>query len=518
MPALTGEYINKLIKEQSNNAVKISVQELIDIYQDNWSHLIEQELRDQFTQKTYDKIKWLVTQELNLLKRWVNDTSMIYKKPAVRKAVRPVKEEGAEPAEDPQYAEMEQESNIDAIMPMVNKYTNLTNHVLLKPVWRGGKMEYDIILFNNGEVFSHPDDWKKIIAVKYYAGLSLPVDYIYPGEGDVTKVGVNKGAKRDQFGQLWSEYKRAFLYTLEDVTLGHLEDGVWVEETAEKGFIYTIEQKGKEEKIIDTQENPYRDEKGNVVLPFVLFSKEEAVDKLLNFTSGNDLRDANMNLAVNLTHLNSLLKFQSYKQAYIITDNKTRIPKEMMLDPMMMLLIKSAEGKGQVGVLDLQADIKATWETIKERITTVLAQQGISPQNYELSGTPQSGFALKINNQGKMEAREAQLPHYRKKEKELFELSRVVYNYHNPNEQIPMDMEFQFDPAEIKFPMTQEETQNEFTFRKQYNAATAIDLIRSINPDLTEEQAREVYIKNKEFNQAETPTVTMAPPEQPGGE
>jgi hypothetical protein len=41
-------------------------------------------------------------------------------------------------------------------------------------VWRDGKIDYDIITFDNAEIITDPNDWKKIIGIKYYIGLRMP--------------------------------------------------------------------------------------------------------------------------------------------------------------------------------------------------------------------------------------------------------------------------------------------------------------------------------------------------------
>jgi hypothetical protein len=508
MASFTTDRLLQIFREQSQAQLKYSVQNLIDIYRDRWGYIIRSELRDQFLFETYKKLQLLTTQELNLLKRVVKEISLVYKEPAVRKAIT----EGAEgQVEDETYAEVTKSFPMDLIMQEANRYTNLTNNILMKIVMRGGKIDYDMVLFNNAEIISHLDDWKKIIGIKYYVNLEL--EGLFSANADRKPALMNDPSNTvSAYDMQGADYERAFLYTLEDVTVAVPELGI--DETVEKGFIYVMQKIGGEEKVVEKMENPYRDETGNVVLPFVLMSKTYPVDELLDFSTGNDLRDANVNLAVNLVHLNALIKFQSWKQLWMKLQNKDDFPADMRIDP--AVIIKLFGENAEIGTVDIQADIDKLWSVIQKRVTTVLSQHGISPENFTLSATPESGFALQISNMAKLEARQTQLPLYRMYEQQLFDLTRIVWNHHNPGNPIDVKAKFAIDFGEVSFPKSPQEEQTEFTFKKQHNVLTPIDLIMKENPDLTKEQAVEVFNENKRFNDANIAQVAITSPQQPG--
>jgi len=201
----TGSDLNKLIEDQSTQTIKISVQELIDIYKDNWNNIIRAELSDQFTDKEFNKLKWLMTREINLIKRIVNEIAMIYKNPAKRIAFtekelkKNEKGEKLEIAiiqriEDENYEKMLMGTDLNVTMKTVNRYTELTNHVLLRPVWRDNILDYDILLFNNAEILTDPEDWKRIIAIKFFVGLELP-EFTNKEKTDFTSDGIKWGGR-----------------------------------------------------------------------------------------------------------------------------------------------------------------------------------------------------------------------------------------------------------------------------------------------------------------------------------
>ena len=50
------------------------------------------------------------------------------------------------------------------------------------------------------------------------------------------------------------------------------------------------------------------------------------------------------------------------------------------------------------------------------------------------------------------------------------------------------------------------------------NAKTDLDLLKSIDPDLNDEQALDVYMKNKAFNDSQQPEAELTPTQQPNGQ
>ena len=505
--------IEKLLNECSDETVKVSVKELISIYKDDWQDIINDALSDQFEADTIKTLMPLTTQEMNLLKRVVNEVSLIYKKPAVREAVILSNVEGSDDIVDDNYQEAMSDSDIDIVMQSANKYTNLSNHVLIKPVYRDGKIDYDIITFDNCEIVTHPDDWKRIIAVKYYIGMKLNT-----GSGSST----NNQKVADKiaspysggYSDTYKEYTKAKLYTLEDVQVDN--DGSTVR--IQQGKIYTYKKVNGQELLIGEEDIPYRDVDGNVLLPFVLTSKSYPINSLLDFTTGNDLRDLNINVALLMTHQNALQKYQSYLQIWLKVQNIKNLPKKQAIGPAKILGIPVGDDDiGDVGVLDLQAKIKEHQEVIEKRITMALTNYGISPQNFTLSAAPQSGFSMQMSNIAKLEAREDQLPIYRNIEKKLFKITRSIWNYHNPGKKINEKARLKIDFAEVVFPQSPDEKEKEFAFLKRNNAKTDIDLIMENNPDLTRDDAIKEYAENKAFNQANTTGVTSEPAGQPIG-
>ena len=496
--------ISRRIRTGSALNIKYAVQNLIDIYKDNWDYIIDQELRDQVSQETYDKFQWLITKELNIVKRVVKELSTVYKEPPERKAV--ISDEQT----DDNYDSSQKDTSKDIVLQSINAYTNLVNHTLLKVTYRDDKLDYDQINFNNAETFYSSTDWMKMVAVKHYMGYRFPGELAHAKQPQL-KLSDSEGLAAGSV----QNYTEAKVWVSEDISaLGIIENDDY--DTLAGGYVYTVKTVGDVEVIVSKEEIVYKDADGKAVLPFVLYSKTYPVDDMLDFTTGNDLRDLNINVSIMMIWINSLVKYQSFKQLVFNTDDPDSIQDDMRLGPAEVLVNPTREGNGDVQVLDLQAKVLELFDLVKHRIFTSLSGYGVSPDNFTLSADAQSGFALQISNMGKMESRQAQIPTYNTAEKKIFNIERVIWNYHKPNEKIADEAELVIDFAEPTYPQSAEEKVKSAEFGLMHNIITEIDLLMRHNPDLTEEQAEELYAKNKAFNEANKKTVTITPATQPG--
>lgn len=522
MPLSDG--LNRRVRTLGRQSQKIAVRNLIDIYRDRWSYILEEELAKQFSAKEFSRLYLLRTLELNLLKRVVNELSLIYKESATRVLESSEDEKEVPPAvaaklleQNKLYEEITGGYKKDTVLKQVNRYTNLCNHTVLKVGYEKGKLTYDILLFDNVEVYTSPGDWKKIAAVKYYQGLQLPIDY---SSTMTTKDPAKLEDKRtSNKWQIYSsdvqQYSQAVVWVAEDISAeGILEnDGV---KTLQSGKVYFLNCTEKAEHISRVEDNPYKDDDGEIVMPFVFFDKSYPVDHRFDFTQGNDLRDLTVSAAIALVHLNQLMKYQSYKTVVLSVQDKSKIGAGIETGPASAIILENGieGGTASASVLNLESNLNQLLDFVKQRIFMVLAGYGVSPENFSMSGQAQSGLSLKISNMGKLEAREDQLDIYRMCEEELFKVEKVVYNTlaeQEGRELIMSDLDFRVDFGEISFPRDLAETAAWMTFLKSNNAISALDIIKYENPDLDDDESMAVYLKNKSLN-----TGTLMPIQQPG--
>ena len=523
MSVLSDE-INQRIRTTSKIHQKMIVRSLVDIYRDRWLHIIEDELSRQFSPKEYQKLYWLRTQELNLLKRVVNELSLVYKEPAQRSLYFELNEKEEQESTETikandLYSDITCGVKKDVILKQVNRYTNLTNHTVLKVGYAKGKLDYEILLFDNVEVYTDQNDWTKIIAVKYYTGLELPVDYsIYSTANPAKKENRSSSDRVEHAALMTQEYNKAIIWVSSDMPSKGLIENAGIE-SLQAGKVYYVECQGNSEHITEVRDNPYIDEHGDYVLPFVFFDKNYPIDCRFDFSSGNDLRDLTVNAAIMLIHLNELLKYQSYKTLVLTVQDRNKLPPEgLEIGPTSAIVLESGieGGNASASVLDLQSNINGLLDFIQKRIYMVLAGYGVSPENFSMSGQAQSGLALQISNMGKLEARQDQIDMYRMAEEQLFEIERIVYNTNALNEGrelLDVKLDFRADFSEPSFPIDRAQEAAWLTFLKQNNAITDLDIIKKENPDLDDDAAMAKFIKNKAINQKQS--VTLQPLETP---
>lgn len=486
--------IQSILKQQHASGdswqVKQAVLDAKNIYRDDWDYIIHQELKEQFTQATYKDLLFLITKELNILKRAVNEISMIYKRPASRVCYLDGDEEHTAIE---RYNEISEDMDLDNIGKQINRYTNLTNATLNRIVLRDDKFDVDVMTFDMCDIVTDPNDFKKIIAVKIYMGIKLP-GFISDNNIEVTNdtIKFDDAARYNHPGSTLGstpEYSRAKLYTLED-------DGSW---------IYDIECSENGDEYIDSTNripNPYVDVYGKPILPFVLVTRTHPIDKLLDFTTGADLIDITIQTAVNLVHLNQLFKFQSWKQIWIIAEDLKTIGKELVANPNSVWGIPaSRETTTSIGTLDLQTDIQRQLSFIVERIKLVLAQYGIDSESFTRSGSAESGFKLQVKKEGLNELRADQLATYKKMEKDIFNIVRAINNYHYPSDLIPADSKLDVQFAEIEIAHDKEAEARRWEMEIRNNVSTPIDWI-SDEYDLSNEEAEERFNQNKMYNRS----------------
>lgn len=522
MPQSFDDIINS-VNHGLDAQFRIAVRNRKNIYNDCWEYIIREELKDQFTQKSLDKLKCLVTGELNVFKRTINTISTIYKDTASRKAILPEGLEGVEDVEDvdvsqlktdPVYDKIIKKFPFDLMMQKANQMTNATNACAVRSVYRDGKMDYDVITFDNLQILFDPEDWKKIIAYQFYIGES-PL-FEQPA-AEITNDQIKADPHRDRFNRRAprATFERAILYTSDSEVFPERLRGkiIHYKQNAGADAIIDVDEAGNQR----IEDNPYKDAEGKTVMPFTLILKEYPVDRLIDYTSGNDLVYLAINSAINYIHMNSLIKYQSWKQGYIISD--LDMPGNMLMDPAEWIKVPASKNGGttDVGLLDLQASIKDQWEVIVERIALGVAQYGIDVESLvRKGGSPESGFSLEIRKEGLREIREAQIPIYRAAEKDLFEKTRIVYNFHNPDAPINPESKFFIDFGESTGSINQAERDQHWLTVIRENVNNVLNWAKEENPDLQTDKEAELFVKKNRSINANFP-VSVRPVEQPIG-
>ena len=409
------------------------------LYSDDYEEIIRETMKNLFHPDNYARLYYHVNGSQNILKRVVNDISMVYKTEATRTL----------DIESDRYEAIKAEVDIDTRMKRTNRLANLLNDVIVKVGVRGGKIAYDIIT---------PD-----------------ICTVIQSEEDPTRIS----------GLLWMRT----LVNTPDSTL------IEYEYMDDLGWWLVLDEKFQTKAVYyDPTTYPYRDAAGLPAMPVVAVHRQHPEVSFWDQDSGRDLYNAAVMLGVKMTQFDYLFKTASFKQIYVIGQGVT-IPSKQLSDPLTLVSISvDPQVTAEVGTLDLQADFNALVEALTFQVNTVINNYGISADMWTLSISEMSGRALKIKNRALLEQREEQIPTYRKAESELFEKTRIVNNVHASYmgwEKIPDQAVLEVDFAEVEFP---EDPNYEIDLEAKRLKSGLISLgkfYQTFNPDIKDEKEAE---------------------------
>lgn len=419
----------------------------LDLYSDDYEEIIRDTMSRLFHKANYDRLYYHVNQSQNILKRVVNQISMVYKAAAQRSL----------DAESDRYEEIKAEIDMDTRMRRVNRLTNLLNDLIVRIGVRDGRIAYDLITPNIASVIQDEADPTKIRALCW-----LQTSVNTPSSSTV-------------------EY-------------GYLDD---------VGYYGVLDSSFRPRLWYFTPETyPYRDDGGAPIMPIVCVHRQQPESAFWDQDSGRDLYNAAVMLGVKMTLFDYYFKVGSFKQPYIIGEN-VNVPDKQVLDPLTVFRVNAGpEGNAQVGLLDMQVNFEAFVAALVFQINSVINNYGISADMWTLSVAEMSGRALKIKNSALLEQREEQLSTYRQTERELFERTRTVNNAHASFfgwDEIPKDTEFGVDFGEIEFP---EDPNDEIALETRRLKAGLISLgqfYQRFNPDAKDQaEAEKAILENLE--------------------
>lgn len=411
---------------------------------DDFFNEVKDELYNQFIKKNADRMRQMISTELNLFSWVVKKVSRCYTYNPQRSADITT---GDKITHDKVYDEVISKSNINLLMSKFERIVEATNQALLKVVYKpNGIIEYQPITMDVAEVKVNGIDSFEIEAVKYRVN-----------------------------DELWC------IYDKKEATIKYVN---------------------KKDEVIRIDELPYKDLDGNTVLPFILWSADYPLYSLLNRTRGETAYSTTIQLNVILTYINYLIKMQSYKQPYISGEKVGKID-DSAWDAASIQIYESAKGFGapNVGLLDLQVDIDKLWQIVKDRATYLAAQYGITGDNFNGTRQAQSGYAIKLSNRELDEYLEQQKRMYAFFENQTFEVTRIVWNFHD-KKKISNEAVFKIDYIDPQYEDSITESIDAHIAKIRHNIETPADWIMEDNPDVrTVDEALEKFQQNKAVNE-----------------
>lgn len=293
---------------------------------------------------------------VNITKRIIDRISLVYMKPPKR-----------------EYSDenvIEFFNGKDFKLQRAERMTNLLEHILIKPTWRNGKIDYDIIMDFEAQFGDDP---------------LRPISYTYPL--------AMKASVLDDTPELYAYWD------------------------AENTFIFDENGKIQDDPDNPDHINPYG------MLPFVECFREGRPEySYLDTKPAIDLIATNLEVNVSETNANANTMFQSFGYMYV---NGSQVEKDTL---------EVGQDKISFLGIDGTMNIVSPPNTVEALASSIEHSYKLLAQNYHLNisfvegTTAQSGVAIKLRNQELTDQRISDVIRWKELEYKLYEVETVLLN------------------------------------------------------------------------------------------
>jgi hypothetical protein len=416
------DYTFALNQLQDESSRRMDAQKRIQLYEGNQIPYIEERLEEHFS----DITKFSPT-SLNVVKKIINAKSAVYIKDAKRTC--------SSEKDTKLYKQIQEQSALGLRMRQANRLSKLTGVVLLKVVWRNGKIDLDVITPDicSVETGKSPRDLKSVTITHYPA----------------------------------------------DERVSELTHVRWTPAKIER-----LDYNGN---VKSQESNPYG------FLPFVpVWSDLPIYDFWVE--PGDSLVSTQLAINEKLTDLIYILRLQGFSLP-VLKGTKNEL---IEFSPGQAISLPDSQ-YADFSFESPNSPIKAVVDSIDYLIRELAVTEGL-PASY-LSSKPserKSGYALLVQNKELQEIRDNDIDLFKIYEKELFETIKAVWNYHNVSNRFgdsTLKVNF-FDPTQVQA----EEKADFWSKMIEMGAMSPVDIIMRLDPDLSEEQAKQKFNQNKLVN------------------
>ncbi len=394
---------------QINAARKNEARRRLDFYHDGQLPYLLVELEKRFQHP--EKLRPVF---INIVKKIVNRLAQVYWQVPKREI------EGADRDKEI-FAEISRSSGLDMKLKTASRYVKLLKTVMLRPVWRNGKMDLDILTPDILDVQTgqSPEDV-----------LSVAVTHYGPSE------------------------------RLDDVTFS-----VWTPEAWRK-----LNYQGRE---IESGANPYG------LIPFVPAWDRTPIGSDFWLDGGDDVLSVQEAINERLVDLLHVIRFQAFGVGYI----KGRGGESLdSIDPGSLVELPE---NGELGYAATEAQIAEAVDAIDKLVKWAAISNGLPASSLSTDPTEESGVSKMVSNFELLEMRRDDVSLFRVYEQRIFQVFHAVWNAHNPNRKMSdgatLLTDF-FDPTPQVSPKEQAET---FDQLLEMGVISPVDVVMERNPDLT---------------------------------
>ncbi|BBO73867.1 hypothetical protein DSCW_12840 [Desulfosarcina widdelii] len=378
-----------------------------------------------------------------LVKKVINNLAAVYGMPAIRN-VEGTKQDQAI------FQEISTSAGLPVKLKAASRYTKLLKTILIRPVWRNGKMDMDVLTGDILDVTTGdcPEDLRSVLITHY------------PESG-----------KQDE-----------------------VEFSYWTGEVFQR-----LDYQGN---VILEEPNPYH------VVPYVpCWDRCPLNDFWL--AGGDDLINIQEAINEKLTDLLYVIRMQGFGVGWI--RKKNQAGGQIGVNP--GTLVELPED-GALGFESQQAPIKEILEAISFLITQAAVSNGLSVSTLSTKVVRESGLAKVQGQRELEELRRDDIILWKRYEEQLFQMIRTVWNVHNPARKIIASAVLKTDFSDPKPEISAKDQAETWEKEIGLGVISPIDVVMMKNQDLrTREEAatwlEKIKAENAKFRNTETsPTQT----------
>ena len=342
-------------------------------------------------------------------------------------------------------ADMLRDAMFVPTMDSVEAHEKLTHKVLVRPVWRDGHVELDMLLPDRVFVEQEPDNPKKARAVYYSVR-------------ETTDTPMHADRKH-----------------------------VYMKMTAEEISMVELGLNGGDEKILSSEPNPYG------VIPVAEFQSTLSINSYWP-EKGQPLVDANALLNLLATQYWFGFRFQTFGQPIIRGEvDGDNDQQQMVLSPDSPLTFLHYGDGSQPGTLEFvtpDSPFEKAWEILRDKFPASIAQSfGLTKDVFRASGSSfASGYHLRLAREPIVKKSMADRAYYRPAIQKLLGLMMKTYDLNTADKQFG-DAELMIDFPEPRVdldPLQQEPVRAMRTANGTWSPKRSV---MADNPDLTEDDA-----------------------------
>ncbi|WP_027186724.1 phage portal protein [Desulfovibrio cuneatus] len=412
--ALTQEALRRAMLHGSHQR-KAETAKALDFYHNQQEpHILEQ------LQRYYKhRAKSIDPVSVNIVKKIINLKSTVYLEDATRTV-------SGTPQDAEIFKQLQQQAQLGVVMKTANRYSTLLGTLLLRPVWRKGRMMVDVITGNFCDVVTGdtPHDLQAVV-IEHFSQNGRPDEVTFTR------------------------------WTAESVAVLDYASNV-----------------------ISEEPNPYK------CLPFVSLFDSQPQGEFWQ-PGAADLILTQEAINKRLSDLWRVLDFQGFSVGLFRGVPKGHTQPEV--DPGTIICLTDKDSNFEFR--QPNAPVEETLEAVDRLIKWAAVTNGISATAVNTEIVEESGIAKVVGRSELVELRRDQIAAFGPVEQSLFELFRTIWNVHNPTRRMSEGATLSVDFYDPRPEASLSERVQELQALFQLGLASPVDYLQEMNPDLSREEA-----------------------------